>query len=121
MSADIEKNRAEYVAHLEVQLQHAQSELAKFKAIAEKWEPLVFGELDSEKQEARFTLQFGGSRCTATIAFNVLKDLDVTTAVSGIVAVLIDSMASDKLKEPLRPEVQRLMPSLNVALQAGKW
>lgn len=121
MSADIEKNRADYVTHLEAQLQHSQAELAKFKVIAEKWQPIVYGELDADKNEARFTLQFGGSRCTATIAFNVLKDLDVTSAVTGIVNVLIESMAADKLKEPLRPEVERLMPNLQVALLAGKW
>ncbi len=121
MSADIEKNRVQYVAQLEAQLQHSQAELAKFKAIAEKWQPVVHGELDAKSQEARFTLQFGGSRCTATIGFNVLKDLDVTSAVTGIVDVLIESMAADKLKEPLRPEIERLMPNLNSALSAGKW
>lgn len=121
MSEDIEKNRAEYVARLEAKLQHATAEAAKYKAIAEKWQPICHGELDPQSQNVRFTLQFGGSRCTATVGFAALSEADVTTAVSGVVDALIESMVADKIREPVRPEVERMMPSLKAALNAGKW
>lgn len=121
MSEDIEKNRAEYVARLEAQLQHATSEAAKYKSIAEKWQPVCHGELDPNSQQVRFSLKFGGSVCTATIGFSTLAQTDVTTAVSAVVDALIESMVADKIREPVRPEVERMMPSLQASLKAGKW
>lgn len=116
---DIEKNRAEYVTRLETQLQHAQSELAKYKAVAEKWQPLVNTELNAA--DARFTMSFGGKRATVTVPVEMLRQTDVTTATSAIVDALIGNLVGDRLREAVLPEVQRIQPSLKVIGAAGQW
>lgn len=118
---DIEKNRAEYVLRLETNLQHAQSELAKYRDLAEKWEPKLHAEISTVDKQARFTLSFGGKRSTAVVDIGTLAQTDVTTATSAIVDVLIQSNAAARLREVVLPEVERLQPSLKAIEGAGKW
>jgi Lon protease-like protein len=118
---DNEKNRAEYVARLEAQFQHAQSELAKYREIAEKWQPVLHAEISTTDKQVRFTLSFGGKRSTATVQLNVLQQTDVTTATSAIVDALVQSNVADRLREMVLPEVQRIQPSLKAIGNAGQW
>jgi hypothetical protein len=118
---DIEKTRVEYVTRLEQTLQHAQAELAKFKAIAEKWEPRLHAELSTADAQARFTLEFGGKRTTATITFTAMAQTDPTTATSAIVDALIESNVASRLRDVVMPEVMRIQPSLKAVAGAGKW
>jgi hypothetical protein len=118
---DIEKNRSEYVARLETQLEHAMSELTKYKELAEKWEPRCNAEIDPHKQIVGFTLAFGGKRTTAQITVQALQQTDPTTAVSAIVDTLIESMAAERLRTTVEPELKRVMPSVKAMATAGKW
>jgi hypothetical protein len=118
---DIEKSRTEYVVRLEQTLQHAQAELARYKAIAEKWEPKLHAEISPADQQARFTLEFGGKRTTATITFPAMAQTDPTTATSAIVDALIESNVAARLRDVVMPEVQRIQPSLKAMAGAGKW
>lgn len=118
---DIEKFRSEYVMRLETNLQHAQQELAKYKAIAEKWEPKLHAEISAKEQQCRFTLEFGGKRTTATITVPAMESTDVTTATSAIVDALVESNVAARLRDIVQPEVQRIQPSLKVMAGAGKW
>ena len=43
---DIEKSRVEYVARLEEQVRELQRQLAEAKPLADKWTPVVAGEID---------------------------------------------------------------------------
>lgn len=121
MMDDIEKNRSEYVGRLEMTLQHAQAELAKYKAIAEKWEPKLHAEISPADQQCRFTLEFGGKRTTATITFPSMSHTDPTTATSAIVDALIESNVAQRLREVVAPEVDRIQPSIKMMAGAGKW
>lgn len=116
---DMEKNRSENVASLETRLQHALSEAARYKAIADKWEPVCHAEVGTD--EVRITLSFGGKRSTAAIAFVTLARTDVVTATSAIVDVLIESNVAARLREAVQPEIERIQPSLKAVGMAGKW
>lgn len=116
---DNEKNRSEYVTRLEANLQHAQAELAKYKTIAEKWEPKCHAEVGTT--DVRFTLSFGGKRSTASITLASMSRTDVTTATSAIVDTLIESNIAARLREAVQPEVERVQPSLLAIAGAGKW
>ena len=121
MSDDIEKSRVDYVTRLETQLQHAQSELAKYRALAERWEPVLHAEISTVDRQARFTVSFGGKRSTATVPFAMLTETDVTTLSSAIVDAIVQSNIADRLREVVLPEVQRLQPSIKAIGNAGQW
>ena len=121
MNHDIEKNRSEYVTRLEATLAHAQNEAARFKAIAEKWEPRATTQLDPVKQLVTVGLEFGGKFSHAQITFQSMANTDPTTAISAIVDALIESNVASRLREALEPEVTRLLPSVKASLGAGKW
>lgn len=116
---DMEKNRSENVASLETRLQHALTEAAKYKLIADKWEPKCHAEVG--KDEVRVTLAFGGKRSTASITFDSLAKTDVVTATSAIVDVLLESNVTARLREAVQPEIERIQPSLKAVGKAGKW
>jgi len=63
---DIEKTRVEYVSRLEEQVRELQRQLGEYKPLAEKWTPVVSGEITQENM-VRVTLAFGGKRTTATL------------------------------------------------------
>jgi hypothetical protein len=118
---DIEKSRVDYVTRLETQLQHAQSELANYRAIAEKWQPVLHSEISTADKQARFTLSFGGKRSTATVPFNTMLQSDALTLASAVVDALVQSNVQDRLREQVLPEVQRLLPSISTINGAGQW
>lgn len=118
---DIEKNRSEHVARIETQLEHALGELSKYKELAEKWEPKCSAEIDPKTQIVGFTLAFGGKRTTAQITVAALQQTDPTTAVSAIVDTLIESMAAERLRLAVEPELKRVMPSVQALAKVGQW
>lgn len=103
---DIDKTRAEYVVRLEEQLQHAQSQIAQLKPLADKWTPIISG--DNTQDAARFTLVFGGKRVTATVSHAMILQNDNTSLTSSIIDTLIESLVADRLREVVAPEVERI-------------
>jgi hypothetical protein len=108
---DIEKSRAEYVTHLEQQVKHLQEQVAKFKPLAEMWTPVLNGHI-SDTGSARFTLQFGGKRVTGEISAAGLTQMSPADATASVVDTLIESLVVDRLREVVRPEVERIQRGL---------
>ena len=118
---DIEKSRVEYVQRLEQQLQHSQSELAKYKTLADKWAPVVNVEMSSENEVVKVSLMFGGKALSVTLAYNYILQTDENTLVTGTVDVLANSIIADRLREVIRPEVHRAIQAVNAIKKAGQW
>ena len=117
---DIEKTRVEHVARLEQQIADLQRQLAETKPLAEKWTPVVAGEITSDGS-VRVTLVFGGKRMTATVAaaaFTANTEQDLTFSITNTLA---ESLLVEKISEVIRPEVERLMRGARALQGAGKW
>ena len=117
---DIEKSRVEYVARLEHQVKELQRQLADAKPLAEKWTPVVAGEV-AQDGTVRVTLGFGGKRVTATVtaaAFTTNTAQDLTYSITNTLA---ESLLVEKISEVIRPEVERLMRGAQSVKGAGKW
>jgi hypothetical protein len=116
---DSEKNRAEYVVQLERSSLHLQQELAKYRAIVEKWQPVLKTEI--LQNEVKFTLSLNNKYSSAVIAMPVLQNTDITTLTSAIVDALVESNVAARLREIVEPEINRILPSLATISSAGKW
>jgi hypothetical protein len=112
---DIDKTRLEYVARLEEQVQHLQRELAIYKPLAQKWQPIATAKMT--QQGAAITLQFGGKQTTGTISTDTLLTTDLTTMTSSVIDTLCESLMIDRLRDIVGPEVDRMMKG--VAAQRG--
>jgi hypothetical protein len=117
---DIEKTRVEYVARLEQQVMDLQRQLSEFKPLAEKWTPVVAGELLKDGT-ARITLAFGGKRVTASVAASAFTSNTVQDLTFSITNTLAESLLVEKISEVIRPEVERLMRGAVAVNGAGKW
>lgn len=117
---DFEKNRNEYVARLEQQLKECQRQLAEAKPLAEKWTPVVNGEI-SQDGDVRVTLAFGGKRITATVTRTAFASHTTHDLTHSITNTLAESLLVEKIAEVVRPEVERLMRGVESISGAGKW
>ena len=114
---DIEKTRAEYVVRLEEQIGHLTRQLAEVKPLADKWTPQVASEIDSK--DTRITLHFGGKRITATFPTQALLNGDPTGLASSVVDTLCESLVVEKLREVVKPEVEKLARTAPAIVGAG--
>lgn len=117
---DIEKSRVEYVARLEQQVQELQRQLSEAKPLAEKWTPVVAGEI-THGGDVRVTLAFGGKRTTATISKASFLNNTTHDIANSIANTLAESMLVEQITKVVLPEVERLMHGARVAAGAGKW
>jgi len=116
---DFEKNRTEYVARLEEQVQHLQRQLGEHKPLADKWTPVATGEMFTEG--ARVTLQFGGKRINATITNDTLDHADLTSLTTSVIDTLCRSLVVDQLRVIVEPQVDRMLQSRRAVKGAGQW
>jgi hypothetical protein len=116
---DIEKSRATYVQQLENSVQHLKKEHDTYKAIAEKWEPVV--NLATSDGKVTFGLKFGGKYVHATVTQEYLAEMDKTSATSAIVDALVESLVVDQLRQVFLPEVERAQAGAKAIQKAGKW
>lgn len=119
--SDIEKNRAEYVMLIEQRLEHATAELAKYKEIAERWEPTFTVVVSPDGKDTTFGLRFGGKNVHATVPSAHLVNTDLTTATSAIVDVLVESLVIDRFREVIKADVARAQQNAFAVSGAGKW
>lgn len=117
---DIEKSRVEYVARLEEQVRELQRQLAEAKPLADRWTPVVAGEID-QGGKVRVTLGFGGKRTTATVNLDVFLSNTSQDVTYSIANTLAESMLVEKIAEVIRPEIDRLMQGAKAVQGAGKW
>lgn len=104
---DIDKTRLEYVARLEEQVQHLQREVANYKPLAQRWQPVATSKMTPDG--AAITLQFGGKQTTGTIGTSTLLESDLTSLTSSVIDTLCESIMIDRLREIVGPEVDRMM------------
>lgn len=118
---DIEKNRVEYVAHLENQVKHLQRQLAVAKPLAEKWTPIVSGESTLQDDKVRFTVAFGGKRMTVALSKVSVNQNTVGDVTHTIATTIAEQLLQEQVKEIIRPEVERVKRGVDVASGAAKW
>lgn len=118
---DVEKTRVTHAHQIEQQMQHLSAELDRYKAIAEKWEPIVTVEIDPSTQKTKFGLRFGGKNTQAVASPEFLIQMDTDGATSQITSVLIEGLVADQLAKVLRPEVERAQNGAKAVQNAGKW
>lgn len=115
---DIDKNRADYVTRLEVQLQAIQRELAEAKAAA-KWEPKTG--LDMTATGARITLSMDGRNATVSVATDSLIRESGSTLTTEVLAALITEVVEPVLRPVIQAEVDRAVSNARATNGAGKW
>lgn len=116
---DIEKSRVEYVARLEEQVRELQRQLGEAKPLADRWTPVVAGEMT--ENSVRVTLGFGGKRTTATVGLDVFVRNTPQDVTYSIANTLAESMLVEKIAEVIRPEIERLMQGAKAVRGAGQW
>lgn len=119
MNNDFEKNRAEYVTHIEIQMQALQRQLHE-AMLGAKWVPQVASEMDNTTGDARLTLAFGGKSQTVTLPVAFLRESQ-TAAVSSVLDTLITHLITDRLRSVIEPEVEKLQHAARAIDGAGKW
>lgn len=117
---DFEKNRAEYVTHLELQVTAMQRQLAEIQAEA-RWIPQVGAELDPIAQTGRVTLSFGGKNQTAVVPFEHLAGNSVTDITTSVIELGFQEMINSRLREVIEPEVSRLTEGVKSITSKPKW
>lgn len=118
--SDIEKNRAEWVMHLELQVQAMQQQIAELKA-GDKWVPKLGSELNAADGLATISLAFGGKNQTARFSFEFLRDQSATDATTKILELGFQDFVLDRMRPVITTEVERLRQSVIAIQGAGKW
>jgi len=93
---------------LEQQLEHLQRQLGEAKPLADRWTPVVSGELRPGAKQVHVTLAFGGRRTTAVVSVDAFRSNTVDDLTISIIDTLAESLLIDCLREVIRPEVERL-------------
>ena len=117
---DFEKNRAEYVTHLELQVTAMQKQLADIQAEA-RWIPKVGAELDPITQNGRITLSFGGKNQTAVVSFANLASHSATDLTTSVMELAFQEMVNDRLRAVIEPEVLRLSSGVRSITSKPQW
>jgi len=120
MNIDPEKNRAEYVQHLETQVQHLQRQLTELQA-QERWIPEVNASMNSSDETARITLSWGGKRVTATYPQADIRNSSINDVVTAVVDSFVVNLVAERLREVVQPEVARIAAGSRSVVGAGKW
>lgn len=116
---DFEKNRVEYVVHLENQVKHLQKQLQEAQLSA-RWEPKVGTSLDAMAGQARITLSFDGKNQTVAIPYEMIR----TSTTNNISAEVVDAMKElilDRFHAVLGPELGRIATGVKGIQKAGQW
>ncbi len=119
--SDFDTRRVGEIAVLEEQIKSLQEQVNKFRQIAEKWEPRVSSEIVAPNNDGKVILQFGGKTIAATFTSSYITSMDLTSATTNVVETLCQSLVAERLRDVVRPEVERLMNNAASLLQVGKW
>lgn len=117
---DFEKNRAEYVLQLELQVKSLQAQLAEAK-LAEPYLPRVAVNVDVATGNEIITVSFGGKNASLSLTPDKLQNFPVADIVTACVDSLYVNLISDVFKPFLTPEVERIAASAKGVAGAGKW
>ena len=117
--SDTERHRLEYVNAVEQQLTIANNEVAKWRPIAEKWQPKI--ESVGDPDGARFTFAFGGKRVTAFVPQEALLSHSSNDITTHVLDILSKEVILDQLRTMVSSEVDKQLASAQIANRAGKW
>jgi hypothetical protein len=113
--------RADAITDLEARLEHALSEVAKYKPLAEKWEPRANVFIDPQDQDVRFVLSFGGKRATVTMPINTVAQNTVGDITSAAAKSMFETLVVERIGEVLAPEVEKVVTNARAVVGVGKW
>ena len=119
--SDFDTQRIGEIMELEQQVKALRDEVQRYKTIAERWEPRVAAEVNPTARLGKVSLTFGGKTISATMSFDYLEKMDLTTATTSCVETLCSSLVIDRLRGVVQPEVQKLMDNVTIVMGAGKW
>ena len=121
---DFEKNRTEYVQRLEISLQNALKDVAKFKPLAENWTPEVSSRISSE-DEVQIVLKFGGKLQTVTIKISELlntSNKDIVSEVAFASAYkFAETLFVEMIRSKIEPHIEKLKLSAKVVSTTNNW
>jgi len=120
MTTNFQVDSSTYTAQLEQQVQALQRLLAEIKPMADKWTPRATAEMGPDKI-ARVSLSFGGKTVTTSMPFETLVANNNNDLTASITDALCESLLIEKLREVVRPEVERLAKGVASVQGAGKW
>lgn len=120
MNTDPEKNRVEYVQHLETQVQHLQRQLAELQS-QERWIPEVHAIMSSSDETVRITLAWGGKRVTSTYTQDVIRNSSIDDVITAVIDSFVTNLVNERLREIVAPEVTRIAGGSRSVVDAGKW
>ena len=118
---DIEKSRTEYVHSLEVKIKHLQAEHNRYKAIADKWQPVLTVIAVPQEEKTVFGLAFGGKKMQASTSIQFLQEMDTTSIVSTLAETFFENLIKEHLKTIILPEVERVKAGAEAMKGIGKW
>lgn len=121
MSDDIEKNRVEYVQKMEQTVEHLKREYDRYKAIADKWEPVITTEVDTQKQSVKVGLRFGGKNVHCTLTYQAMQQHTTEDAITSVTDALVESLVVEQIRKAVAPELTKLVAGAKAVAGAGKW
>ena len=121
MSDDIEKNRVEYVHRMEQTVEHLKREHDRYKAIAEKWEPVITTEVDAKTQVVKIGLKFGGKHVHCTLTYGAMQQNTAEDAITSVTDALVESLVVEQIRKAVAPELTKIVAGAKAVAGAGKW
>lgn len=118
---DIEKSRVTHVFEMENQLAHIRAEYDRYKALADKWEPVFVVEHNPSTNKVKVGISFGGKRASVTMGADYLSGMDAGGATANIVSSLTEALVKDQLHAVLLPQIEKARAGALTAQSAGKW
>ena len=117
---DFEKNRAEYVTHLELQVRALQKQLNDIQA-EERWVPKVGAELDPSTKTGRITLSFGGKNQTAVVSFENLASYSTIDLTTSVLELGFQEMINISIRMVIEPEIERIANGVKSITSKPQW
>ena len=117
---DFEK-RQTYIADIESNNRYLNEELAKYKQLAEYWQPRLSHSVNVQDNQACVVLHAAGKAITATMTFQSLQEYDVTNLTTNAVDVLVESLFAEVLRPAVQKQIEALQTKVGTIANAGKW
>lgn len=119
--SDFDTRRVGEIHGLELRINALQAELAQKKQAAEKWEPKVDATIDPKRESGKITMHFAGKAFAAEVPLTLLRTGTLTGITTSVVETLCVHLVAQQLKQVIEPQVQKLLNSVQLTKDAGKW
>lgn len=119
--SDFDTRRIGEIHSLEERINALQAELKQKKVAADKWEPKVAASMDPKRESGKITMHFGGKAFAAEVPMTLLRTGTLTGITTSVVETLCVHLVAQQLKQVIEPQVQKLLHSVQLANEAGKW